>query len=124
VALVLVAVLVGTAQRRALAPFVSVTWRRVVTGVVALNVVFWCAWYQPWIDPNIRFLLGSVVLGSWIWVGNLPTRGHRVAAVAALMSFPFASFVGVSCFVMALMLLKIPLAIETSDIQHAAFFIT
>lgn len=123
-ALWLVALLVGTAQRRALAPYVKVTWLRVATAPVALSIVFWAFWYQPWIDPFLpRFLLGSLVLGSWAWIGNLPARGHRIAATFAILSFPFASFVGINLFFAVLVgVLRATVNLETSDLQHAGFF--
>ena len=95
VALAAVAVLVAMAQRRVPVPFALVTWRRVVLAAVAFEIAFWLGYYQPWIEgPDTDIPLCYVVLGSAVWLGNIPTKGHRVAAMVALLSFPVASIVG------------------------------
>jgi hypothetical protein len=125
IALAVVAVIVATAQRRVLTPFVSVTWMRVAVAAVAFNVAFWIGYYQPLVlGPDTDILLGFLVLGSVVWLGSVPTKGHHVAAAVALLSFPIASIVGELCLIVAFTLLGITPAIQTSEIQHSVFWIT
>lgn len=92
VAVAVVGVIVADAQRRALAPFVSVPWARVLVVAVAFNVGYWVGSYLP-IDWDTDILLGFLALGSTVWVGIIPIRGHRLSAAVALLSFPIASVV-------------------------------
>lgn len=123
VALSLVATLVALAQRRALAPYVTVAFARVATAPMAVNLVFWFGWYQTVLPPDIRFDLAAFVFGSWMWVGNLPARGHRLAATVALLAFPIAGIVGRVLFGTSMALLKIPFDVENSSLQHTAFYL-
>lgn len=125
IALGVVAALVACAQRRALAPFVAVSRQRVVAAVILFIVAFWAGYYQPWIEgPDTDILFGYLVLGSAVWIGNVPVRGHRLAALVALLSFPVASFIGELCLFVAFTLLQVTPAVETSAIQHSAFWLT
>lgn len=125
IALAVVAALVAYAQRRALAPFVAVTRLRIVAAVIFFNLAFWAGYYQPWIEgPDTDILLGYLVLGSAAWIGNVPVSEHRVAALVALLSFPVASFVGELCLLVVFTLLRVTPTVETSAIQHSAFWLT
>ena len=125
IALVVVAVLVATAQRRALAGFVSVPWRRIIIVAIAFPVAFWIGYNQPWINgPDTDILVGFLVLGSAVWLGSVPAKGHLAAAMIALASFPFASFVAEVCLLVAFTLLHITPAFQTSELQHSIFWIT
>jgi hypothetical protein len=125
IALVVVAVLVATAQRRALTGFVSLPRRRVIIASIAFPVAFWIGYYQPWINgPDTDILVGFLVLGSAVWVGNVPAKGHPAAATIALASFPFASFVAELCLLVAFTLLHVTPALQRSELQHSIFWIT
>ncbi len=125
IALAVVAVIVATAQRRVLTQYVSVTWVRVAAAAVAFNIAFWIGYYQPFVNgPDTDILLGFLVLGSVVWLGNVPTKGHRVAAAVALLSFPIASVIAELGLIVAFTLLRITPAIQTSEIQHSVFWIT
>lgn len=125
IALAVVAAIVAAAQRHVLVQFVTVTWARVAAAVVAFNIAFWIGYYQPFvIGPDTDILLGFLVLGSAIWLGNVPTKGHFVAAAIALLSFPFASFVGELCLVIAVTMFKFTPDLQASMIQHSLFWIT
>ena len=125
IALVVVAVLVATAQRRALTRFVPVGWTRVIIAAIAFPVAFWIGYYQPWINgPDTDILVGFLVLGSAVWTGHVPAKGHAVAATIALVSFPFASFVAELCLLVAFTVLQVTPALQTSEIQHSIFWIT
>jgi len=125
IALVLVAVLVAIAQRHALRQLVSVRWTRVIVAAVAFPVAFWLGYYQPWINgPDTDILAGFLVLGSAVWIRNVPAKRHPVAATIAILSFPFASFLAELCLLIGFTVLRITPALQTSEIQHSIFWIT
>jgi len=125
VALVIVALLVGAAQRRALVPAVPVTWARVVTGAAAFTAAFWFGYYLVSLaDLDWDILCAFLVLGSWIWMGKVPMKGHAFAAAVALLSFPLASFVAEVILLVAFTLLKITPALQTNEIHHSVFWVT
>lgn len=125
IALAVVAVFVATAQRRALAQFVSVRWTRALVAAVVFNIAFWVGYYQPWVQgPDTDILLGFLVLGSAVWLGSVSMRGHRVAALIALLSFPVASFVGELFLFVAFTVLGVTPAFQSSALQHNLFWIT
>ena len=64
------------------------------------------------------------MLGSAVWLGNVPAKGHRVAAAIALLSFPIASVVGELCLLVAFTVLEVTPALQTNLIQHSLFWIT
>jgi hypothetical protein len=125
VGLAVVALIVAVSQRRALAPFVSVPWTRVLVAVAAFNIAFWIGYYQPFvIGPDTDILLGFLVLGSVVWLGTVPVRGHLLAATIALLSFPVASVVAELALIVTFSLLEITPALQTSELQHSIFWIT
>jgi hypothetical protein len=93
---------------------------------LAFIAAFWIGSYQTLVlegwDTDI--LLGFLVLGSGVWIGNVPMKGHRIAALIALLSFPIASLVAELCLLGAFTGLGITPALQTSEIQHAVFWIT
>jgi hypothetical protein len=124
IALAVVGVLAAAAQRRALAKFVLVSWIRVLVATIAFIVAFWVGYFQMWIEgPDTDILLAYLVLGSAVWLGNVPINGHRVAAAVALLSFPIASVVGELFLLVAFTSLQVTPAIQTSEIQHSVFWI-
>lgn len=125
IALVVVGALVAAVQRRALAGFVSIGWTRVILAALGFTLAFWIGYYQPWVNgPDTDILFGYLVLGSAVWLGNVPTKGHGMAAAVALVSFPVASFVGELCLLGAFTVLQITPALQTSSLQHSVFWIT
>jgi hypothetical protein len=125
IALVVVAVLVAIAQRRALTGFVSVPWTRVIIAAIAFPAAFWIGYYQPWINgPDTDILAGFLVLGSAVWTGNVPAKRHPGAATIALVSFPVASVVAELCLLAAFTALQVTPALQTSELQHGVFWIT
>jgi hypothetical protein len=125
IALVVVAVIVATAQRRVLVRWVPVSWARVVVAPVAFYVAFQIGYYQTLVEgPDTDILLGFLVLGSVVWLGNVPTKGHRVAAAVALLSFPIVSVVAELLLIVTFTLLGITPALQTSEFQHSIFWIT
>jgi hypothetical protein len=125
IALVLVAVLVAAAQRRALSKFAWVPSSRLVVAALAFPLAFWLGYYQPWINgPDTDILAGFLVLGSAVWIGNVPAKRHPVAATIAIISFPFASFVAELCLLIVFTVLQITPALQTSELQHSIFWIT
>ncbi|GMV60477.1 MAG: hypothetical protein AMXMBFR72_35650 [Betaproteobacteria bacterium] len=124
VGLAVVAVIVAVAQRRALAPFVPVPWTRVPVAVAAFNIAFWIGYHQPFvIGPDTDILLGFLVLGSAVWPGTVPVKGHLLPAVIAVLSFPVASVVAELALIITFSVLQITPAMQTSELQHSIFWI-
>lgn len=109
----------------ALAKFVAVSWTRVLVATIAFVVSFWVGYFQTWVEgPDTDILLAYFVLGSAVWLGNVPINGHRLAGAVALLGFPIASVVGELFLLVAFTLLQVTPAIQTSEIQHSVFWIT
>lgn len=124
VALAVVAVIVATAQRRVLRQYVPVSGLRVAMAAVVFIAAFWIGYYQNVIEgPDTDMLFAFFALGGAVWIGNVPTRGHRVAAVIALLSFPIAGFVGEVVLFVVFTAMGIVPAMQTSDVQHSIFWI-
>jgi hypothetical protein len=124
IAVAVVGVIVAGAQRRALAPFVSVPWVRVLVTAVAFNIGYWIGSYLP-IGWDMDILLGFLALGSAVWVGIIPIKGHRLSAAVALLSFPVASVVIELALVgVVVSLLGITPDLQASMLQHSIFWIT
>jgi hypothetical protein len=124
IAVSVVAVIVAAAQRRALAPFVSVPWIRVLVAPVVFNIGYWIGTYLPTaLDTDI--LLGFLALGSAVWPGVVPINGHRLSAAVALLSFPVASFLAeLALFGVVVLLLGITPDLQASMLWHSIFWIT
>jgi hypothetical protein len=124
IAVAVVGVIVAGAQRRALAPFVSVPWTRVPVTAVAFNIGYWIGSYLP-IDWDTDILLGFLALGSAVWVGVIPINGHRLSAAVALLAFPVASVVIELALVgVVVSLLGFTPDLQASALQHSIFWIT
>ena len=124
IAVAVVGVIVAGAQRRALAPFVSVPWVRVLVTAVVFNIGYWIGANLP-IDWDTDILLGFLALGSAAWVGIVPINGHRLSAAVALLSFPVASvIIELTLVGVVVLLLGITPDLQTSMLQHSIFWIT
>jgi hypothetical protein len=124
IAVSVVAVIVAGAQRRALAPFVSVPWIRVLVSPVAFNAGYWIGTYLP-TDLDTDILLGFLALGSAVWLGVVPINGHRLSATVALLSFPVASFIAeLALFGVVVALLGITPDLQGSMLWHSIFWVT
>jgi hypothetical protein len=124
IAVSVVAVIIAGAQRRALAPFVSVPWIRILVAPVAFNIGYWIGTYLP-TDLDTDILLGFLALGSAVWLGIVPINGHRLSAAFALLSFPVASFVAELALIgVVVLLLGISPDLQGSMLWHSVFWIT
>ncbi len=119
-------VIVATAQRGVLNTIRPVARSRIAIVPVTFIAASWIGTYQTVVLPgwDTDILLGFLVLGSGVWIGSVPTKGHRIAALIALLSFPVASLVGELCLLAAFTMLGITPALQTSEIQHSVFWIT
>lgn len=123
-ALTVAAIIVAAAQRRALADYVSVSWARIPLAVVAFNAAFWAGSFIPWRDgPDTDILLGLLVLGTVVWLGAIPLKGHPLAAAVAILSFPVASFLVELGLIMLVSLLQFTPDLQAHEWQHATFWI-
>jgi hypothetical protein len=125
VALAVVAASLAAAQRHVLKPYVVVPWTRIPVAVVGFVALFFAGSYQPWLTgPDWDILFGSLVLGSAMFVGVVPARGHRLAATVATLSFPFASFAG-QVLIAAVVIgwFRVVPDLQTSQLQHSAYWI-
>ena len=123
IAVSVVAVIVASAQRRALAPFVSVPWIRVLVAPVVFNAGYWIGTYLP-TELDTDILLGFLALGSAVWPGIIPINGHRLSAAVALLSFPVASFLAeLALFVVLLQVLGTLPDLQASMLWHSVFWI-
>jgi type III secretory pathway component EscS len=124
IAVSVVGIIVADAQRRALAPFVSVPWVRILVAPVAFNIGYWVGSYLP-IDWDTDILLGFLALGSAVWLGIVPINGQRLSAAVALLSFPVASVVVELALVGVVVgLLGITPDLQASTLWHSLFWIT
>lgn len=124
-ALAVVAIFVTSAQRHVLAPFVTLSWKRVQAAAIAFNIAFWVGYYQPVrIGPDTDMILGFLVLGSIGWLGALPIKRHRVAAAIAVISFPVGGVVGQVLLLISMALFDFTLDPRTNMVHHTLLWMT
>jgi hypothetical protein len=126
VALSVVAASVAVAQRQELARYVLSPWTRIPLAAVGFVALFFAGSYQPWLGgPDWDILLGSFVLGSAVFLGVVPARGHGLAATVAVLSFPLACFLG-QLIIVAVVVgwLGIVPDLQASHLQHSAYWIS
>jgi hypothetical protein len=123
-ALGIVALSVATAQRHVLNRYVSVPWTRLPLAVIGFVVAFWAGFYQPWLGgPDFDILFGSLVLGSTVFVGVVPTRRHRLGFIIALLGFPIGCFLGQLMILTIVLALGVKPNLQGSDLQHSMYWI-
>ncbi|HEX6315603.1 MAG TPA: hypothetical protein VFZ73_12120 [Gemmatimonadaceae bacterium] len=124
-ALGIVALSVATAQRHVLNRYVSVPWTRLPLAVIGFVAAFWGGFYQPWVGgPDFDILFGSLVLGSAVFVGVVPTQGHRLAFIIALLGFPIGCFLGQLMILTIVVALGVVPNVQGSDLQHSVYWIS
>ncbi|MCI0350847.1 MAG: hypothetical protein L0Z53_15585, partial [Acidobacteriales bacterium] len=85
---------------------------------------FWAGYFQRYLSgPDWDIIFGSVVLGSAVWLGTVPVRGHSVAGAIALLSFPVACFIGQSIIVGIALLLGVVPDLQANVLQHSIYWI-
>jgi hypothetical protein len=126
VALSVVAAAVAVAQRHELQRYVFVPSVRIPLAVIGFVALFFAGSYQPWLGgPDWDILFGSLVLGSAVFLGVVPARGHGLAATVAVLSFPFGSFVG-QLILVAIVIgwLGIVPDLQASPLLHSVYWIS
>jgi hypothetical protein len=125
IALAIVAVAVAISQRRELSRYVSVPWTRAPLAVIGFISAFWAGSYQPWLTgPDWDILFGSFVLGSAAFLGVVPAREHRVAAIIAVLAFPVACFLGQVMILGVVVAIGIVPDLQASMVQHSVYWIS
>jgi len=125
IALAIVGLLVTSAQRRVLAPYVSIGAGRIAVAVTGFIAAFWVGYYQTLIDgPDMDILLGYTVLGSATWVGRISARQHGLAAAIAILIYPVASFVGELVVFAGVVMFDVTPNFSQDPVQHSAFWLT
>lgn len=125
VALTVIAASVAIVQRHELGRHVSVPWTRVPLAVTGFTAAFWAGSYQPWLGgPDWDILFGSFVLGSAVFVGVVPARGHRVASIIAMLAFPIGCFLGQLMILGVVVAIDITPDLQASMLQHSAYWIS
>lgn len=125
IALAVVATSVAFVQRRELMPYAAVPWTRLPLAAVGFIALFLAGSYQPWLGgPDWDILLGSLVLGSATFLGVVPARGRRGAAIVAILSFPLGCFVGQLIVLGVVVWLGIVPDLQASMMQHSIYWIS
>jgi hypothetical protein len=125
IALGIIAVVVAIAQRRELSRYVSVPWTRVPLAVLGFVAAFWAGSYQPWLGgPDWDILFGSFVLGSTVFLGVVPAREHRLAAIVAALAFPVGCFLGQLIVLGVVVATGIVPDLQASMLQHSVYWIS
>jgi len=125
IALAIVAVAVAISQRRELSRYVSVPWTRAPLAVIGFISAFWAGSYQPWLTgPDWDILFGSFVLGSAAFLGVVPAREHRVAAIIAVLAFPVGCFLGQVMILGVVVAIGIVPDLQASMVQHSVYWIS
>jgi hypothetical protein len=125
IALAVIAASVAIVQRRELSRYVSVPWTRVPLAVIGFTAAFWAGSYQPWLSgPDWDILFGSFVLGSAVFLGVVPAREHRVAAIIAMLAFPVGCFLGQLTVLGVVVATGIVPDLQASMLQHSVYWIS
>jgi hypothetical protein len=92
--------------------------------MIACIAAFWAGFYQRWLrGPDFDILFGSFVLGSAVFLGIVPTLGHRLASTIALLGFPVGCFLGQLLILAAVVTLGVVPNLQGSDLQHSVYWI-
>ena len=95
IALGTVAFIVFYAQRSVLSKYTFISWKRITISIIIFIIMFWIGYYQPfYIGPDTDSIISYLVLGSALWIGNIPTKNHPIATIIAILSFSFGAFIG------------------------------
>ena len=125
VALAVVAGLLFAAQRSVLNPYIHISPARMAIGIVAFIGLFWFGYYQDILPngPDYDILFGYLALGSAMWIGA-PLRRKPALFILALLSFPFASFIGELIFFLVVTISGVTLDMQTGMVHHTLFWLT
>ena len=125
VALLVVGVMVAAAQRRALGGVASVPRTRVLLAALGFTAAFWLGYYQTLLEgPDTDILLGYLVLGSAAWLGVVPSNRALGSLLLAVLSFPFASFVGELLLFAVVIATGATPEFSQNHLHHMAFWLT
>ncbi len=125
IALAVVAVSVAAAQRHELESYVLIPRTRVLLAAIGFIAAFWAGSYQPWLTgPDFDILFGSFVLGSAVFLGVVPVRGHRLAAAIAVLAFPVGCFLGQLIIVSIVEATGFVPNLQESNLQHSVYWIS
>lgn len=124
IALIVVAVILFLSQRYVLKKYINISWPRIIFSVVAFLILFYIGYYQEFIPGELDtdILMGYVVLGSGMWIGAVKTKGHWLAILIAVLSFPFASFIGEVLLFFFVTGLDLNLDLQFDALHHTIFW--
>ncbi|MDX2046892.1 MAG: hypothetical protein SFU87_08900 [Chitinophagaceae bacterium] len=125
VALVVVALIVFVSQRFLLKTYINISWLRISLSIIIFVTFFWMGYYQELIPdgPDYDILFAYLILGTAMWLGKIPINGHWLATIIAVLSFPFASFIGVVILLLTITGFHIKFDVQT-DAHHTIFWLT
>ncbi len=121
-----VALALFLAQRYVLKEYIDISWRRIVLSTFAFLALFYVGYYQEFIPGGLDtdILFGYLALGSGLWIGKIPFKGNELASIIAVLSFPFASFIGELILFLVVSGFNIEFDVQSSAIHHSIFWIT
>lgn len=120
-----VALILFISQRQVLKEYIDISWRRIVLSIIVFLGLFYFGYYQEIIPGGLDtdILFGYLALGSGLWIGIVPFKGNELATIVAILSFPFASFIGELILFMVVTNFNIEFDAQSSVLHHSIFWV-
>lgn len=121
-----VALTLFLSQRFVLKEYIHISWLRIVLSIFVFISLFYIGYYQEVIPGGLDtdILFGYLALGSGMWIGKIPFKGNELASIIAMLSFPFASFIGEVILLLIVTSFNIEFDVQSSMLDHSIFWLT
>ncbi|WP_420400279.1 hypothetical protein [Flagellimonas sp.] len=126
VALAVVASILFLFQKSVLKDYISISRIRIILATLAFVLLFWFGYYQTVIPGELDYdiLFAYLALGSGLWIGILSFSTNKVKWLIAVLSFPFASFIGEVILFVVYSSFDLNMDLQNSTTNHVVFWIT
>ncbi len=126
VGLAVVALILFLLQKKVLNPYIKVGTIKILLAVAAFTGLFWFGYYQNIIPdgPDYDILFGFLVLGSGLWITDLSFSQNKIPWLVAVLSFPFASFIGELILFLIVINFELDMDVQQSMLDHTIFWVS
>jgi hypothetical protein len=113
-------------QRYVLKEYIDISWLRIMLSIGAFLGLFYLGYYQEFIPGGLDtdILFGYLALGSGMWIGAIPFKGNMLASIIAVLSFPFAGFIGEVVLLLIVTIFNIGIDVQSIMLHHSIFWVT
>lgn len=126
VALAVVGLILFISQRSVLRHFIPINRIKIAIAALTFIGLFWFGYYQTIIPGGLDYdiLFSYLALGSGLWISTIPFSKNKMSWVIALLSFPFASFIGELILFIIYTSFDLNMDVQSNTTNHSIFWIT